>query len=168
MSGCVTRTTSPRPSFRSEMNGGQSRDQNDAGSRARDPDAAPDSRPHVVVHHDKGSAVGTDAAGGTPRRVDVLAAGDDDDVIEDHVPDNDGPRDPQGPGESSRGLRPHTEQLSHATGTARGEHVEPRARPSTSSERAGHDQRRKYIASASSTSMTSTVTSSGVRLARSR
>src|SRR5262245_32626654 len=109
MSGCVTRTTSPRPSFQPEMNGGQTGDQDQAGGSARDPDAAPDGRPHVVVHQHERSAVGTGAPGSTPRRVDVLAAGDDDDVIEDHVPDNDGPRDPQGPGESNRSRPPRAE-----------------------------------------------------------
>src|SRR5262245_40065572 len=138
MSGCVTRTTSPRPSFQREMNGGQTGDQNQACGSARDPDAAPFGRAHVVVRQHERSAVGTGAAGGTPRRVDVLAAGDDDDVIEDHVPDNDSPRDPQRPGEANLGPRPHTSNY-----------------------------RRKYIAIASSASRTSTVTRSGVRLERS-
>jgi hypothetical protein len=44
----------------------------------------------------------------------VLAAGDDDHVIEDDVPDDDRPDSPQGQGEAPRTRGLHTIRLSHA------------------------------------------------------
>src|SRR6185295_15984386 len=107
MSGCATRTASPRPLFGPDPNGQKAGQENQSGGGAGDPDATRDGRPHVVVHQHERTTVGAAATGGESSRMNVTAAGDDDDVIEDHVPDNDGPRDPQRPGEANLGPRLH-------------------------------------------------------------
>src|SRR5262245_18233059 len=108
MSGWATRTASARLPFRSEMNGRQTGQQDQPGDTTRDPGAPPDRRAHVVVDlHERTAVVSTPACSLTCG-VQVIPAGDDNDVIEDHVPDNDGSRDPQRAGESHRSPRPHT------------------------------------------------------------
>jgi len=97
------------------MDGEKSRQQDQARSGRRDPGATRHGRPHEVVHHHERAAFGTMPASSETGGTNVIPAGDDDDVIEDHVPDNDGPRDPQRPGEANRGPRLHTSIIARGT-----------------------------------------------------
>src|SRR5215475_6734082 len=117
MSGCATRRASPRP-FLSETDGEQAAQQNRAGGGAGDPRAARDGRPHEVVHQHQRTAIETETATGETGRVNVVPAGDNDHVIEDHVPDNDGPRDPQRPRKANRGPRLHASIIARRSAEA--------------------------------------------------
>src|SRR3954470_7555613 len=83
------RASAPAPGAR---NGDQSGDQHRRACRGGDPQAARDGGTHPLVHVGEGS--GGNGRGADGRR-DVLAAGDDDDVIEYDVPDDERPRNPK-------------------------------------------------------------------------